>query len=84
MCWTNNKIHFGYIPEKYYNIGDQELISLLQRGTVAISLSGNNWEDYKGGIFRCNSYDKVNHAVLLVGYTPDYWIVKNQWGRDWG
>lgn len=28
----------------------------------------------------------VNHAVLLVGYTDDgkSWIVKNQWGADWG
>jgi len=22
--------------------------------------------------------------VLLVGYTPNYWIVKNQWGVGWG
>lgn len=22
--------------------------------------------------------------MLLVGYTPDYWIIKNQWGEDWG
>jgi hypothetical protein len=26
----------------------------------------------------------VDHAVLLVGYTSEYWIVKNQWGRGWG
>lgn len=26
----------------------------------------------------------VNHAVLLIGYTDDYWIARNNWGRLWG
>ena len=33
---------------------------------------------------RCRESDNVDHAVLLVGYTPDHWIVKNQWGSHWG
>ena len=24
---------------------------------------------------------KLNHAVLLVGYTPKYWIIQNSWGK---
>ena len=26
----------------------------------------------------------MNHAVTIVGYTPDTWIIKNQWGTSWG
>jgi len=22
----------------------------------------------------------VNHAVTVIGYTPEYWIVQNSWG----
>jgi len=26
----------------------------------------------------------ITHAVLLVGWNERYWIIKNQWGPDWG
>ncbi|XP_071355580.1 pro-cathepsin H [Trachinotus anak] len=47
---------------------------------------------YHQGVYtstKChNTTDKVNHAVLAVGYgeengTP-YWIVKNSWSSSWG
>ena len=46
----------------------------------------NNVEWIRQGIYddpSCSS-NVVNHAMLIVGYTPDYWIVKNWWGRSWG
>lgn len=27
---------------------------------------------------------QLDHAVLLIGYTDKEWIIKNQWGDDWG
>ncbi len=26
----------------------------------------------------------LNHAVVVVGYTKDAWIIQNSWGTDWG
>ncbi|XP_061891976.1 pro-cathepsin H, partial [Entelurus aequoreus] len=49
---------------------------------------------YKDGVYTStlckNTADKMNHAVLAVGYgvddnnTTPYWIVKNSWGVAWG
>lgn len=47
-------------------------------------ISSVGWDDYGSGVFRCKKGSKINHAVLLVGYTSSYWIIKNQWGEDWG
>ena len=46
---------------------------------------------YTGGVYTgcpdfATSVGSLNHAVLLIGYTADgqSWIIKNQWGADWG
>ena len=31
----------------------------------------------------CGS-DTGHHAITLVGYTTDHWILKNSWGKHWG
>uniref|UniRef100_A0A7E4UT52 Pept_C1 domain-containing protein n=1 Tax=Panagrellus redivivus TaxID=6233 RepID=A0A7E4UT52_PANRE len=43
------------------------------------------------GIFydpTCKKHDKINHAVVVVGYGTElgegYWIIKNSWASDWG
>jgi C1A family cysteine protease len=52
---------------------------------VAVDSTGHAFELYHNGIIRKNQCGTdVDHAVLVVGYTPEYWIVKNSWGTSWG
>lgn len=32
----------------------------------------------------CSSSVTTNHMVVLVGYTPTHYIIKNSWGPSWG
>jgi C1A family cysteine protease len=52
--------------------------------TVAVDASGRGWQSYKGGIFDTTCGKQLNHAILAVGYTDKYYIVKNSWGASWG
>jgi len=50
---------------------------------VVVLVDASSWSPYSGGIYsQCTS--NVDHAVLLVGYTSQYWIIKNSWGAGWG
>ncbi|XP_003388868.1 PREDICTED: pro-cathepsin H-like [Amphimedon queenslandica] len=65
-------------------------------GPVSIAFEvTKSFQHYKKGVYQgeievCSqSPDKVNHAVLVVGYNQtklgeEYWIVKNSWSASWG
>ncbi|CAK1595538.1 unnamed protein product [Parnassius mnemosyne] len=53
---------------------------------VAVNAAPITFQFYRNGIYDdpfCVPW-KMNHAMLLVGYTPQYWILLNWWGRHWG
>lgn len=61
---------------------------LNTHGPVSVGIDVGTTEllmSYEDGIFpgiACGS--EVDHAVTIVGYTPEYWIVRNSWSQDWG
>lgn len=53
---------------------------------VSINAAPRTFQLYGEGVYddaSCSS-ETLNHAMLLVGYTEDYWILKNWWGQNWG
>ena len=64
---------------------------LYETGPLAIALNADPLQTYSSGILDVTSTkcptSGINHAVTLVGYgtgSPNYWIVKNSWGKNWG
>ena len=54
--------------------------------SVAIDASTAYFQLYESGVLddsvACGT--TITHGVLVVGYTADYWIVKNSWSEKWG
>jgi len=66
--------------------GEDKLVSLLNVQPVSVAIdASSSFSSYKSGVYSgpCSS-SSINHAVLAVGYTDQYWIVKNSWGASWG
>jgi len=62
-------------------------------GPASICVNANDaWMSYESGTLqsRCSgAANYLDHCVQLIGYntvssTNSYWIVRNQWGTDWG
>ena len=84
ICSASDLVYVANENERYYDISESQVITLLQGGPLAIYVAADGWEYYHSGIFRCNYWDRMDHAVLLVGYGEDFWLIKNSWGDDWG
>ncbi|KAL0279687.1 UNVERIFIED_CONTAM: hypothetical protein PYX00_001188 [Menopon gallinae] len=80
-----NVTSYVILPEN-----DEEALeyAVATTGPVACSLDASpyTFQLYHKGIYddeSCSS-TRVNHAMLIVGYTKDAWILKNWWGPHWG
>ena len=76
----------------YFNLGDDQdrwRRWLAEQGPVVTRLDvDKTWDDAKANAGNLDEY-KANtkrggHAVSLVGYTADRFIVRNSWGTGWG
>ncbi|XP_048000259.1 procathepsin L-like [Leguminivora glycinivorella] len=70
--------------------GDEDAMELALAAigplAVAVNAAPFTFQLYKGGVYDdlfCTPWH-LNHAMLLVGYTQEYWILLNWWGKNWG
>lgn len=60
-----------------------DLASAVVGQPISVAVDATDWSAYKSGVFNnCKAY--LNHGVLLVGITDQYWWIKNSWGNTWG
>jgi hypothetical protein len=46
--------------------------------TVAIAASSSCFQYYGGGLLNCDCSGVINHVVLVTGWGPKYWTIRNQ------
>lgn len=68
-------------------LNETQLIDVLYNiGPLSVAMASDELQYYKSGIFDSTTCDPIelDHAIVIVGYTSDAYIVKNSWGMDWG
>ncbi|KAF7383648.1 hypothetical protein HZH66_012998 [Vespula vulgaris] len=90
-----NKTYSGNLDNTRRIKWEQNLVKIYEHNLMAAAghhgytLRDNHIADLSTkhqGVYddvACTS-DIVNHAILIVGYTPNEWILKNWWGEHWG
>lgn len=41
-------------------------------------------QEHDTGIYRAGQKQPSSHALVIIGWGPDHWIVQNSWGEGWG
>jgi len=88
-CKYSSMTSFSPVKITGYNYAytsDMTYSSLLT-GPIAVAVDANSrFSSYRSGVFDGPCANSVNHAVILIGYSPSdsSWLVRNSWGTSWG
>ena len=86
-CFTKGALEKEYLQKALYKYGP---LAVGIRINVDSQKDDIFFSQLAGELNRpCDSTTEkpeksTNHAVLVVGWTPKYFIIKNSWGINWG
>jgi len=75
------------VSQAHATSGASTIASLVQKQVVAVGFFLSNrgpFMDYTQGVYDKDCGTGGGHAVAIVGYQSDYWIVRNSWAASWG
>merc|ERR1712072_1607582 len=83
-CKSLSSMKVGATIKSYKDITHTEAqmaAYVSANGPLPIAVDAqSHWQMYQSGIVSSCTGKQLDHGVLAVGYTSDYWIVKNSWG----
>lgn len=85
--YQNAALQYLASNNMYSVVDETSLKNALMKGPVSIAVSAGNscFQGYSGGILSCDCpTSPLDHAITVVGWGTNYWIVRNQWGTGWG
>lgn len=86
LC-LRTKYGYGRPVSTRENLSDETIKGLLfEKGPLyALICTTTEFQYYKSGVISISNCPTIiNHAVFLVGWDEDSWIVKNHWSENWG
>ena len=81
---TVNAVNFYYFQNLTVEQLQQDLVTYGPLNVGVYASDSNFMYAGSSGVISCGSSSRIDHAILLVGYTTTHWIVKNSWGTSWG
>ena len=89
QCWTAATKRNVAAIETWQAVkpnNESQLEAAVAKGPVSVAIEADQagFQHYASGVYDGACGTKLDHGVLVVGFTADYWIVKNSWGTAWG
>lgn len=66
-------------------LGESKLADAVSQQPIAVAIGVSpSFKHYQSGVYDGPCSTSAQHAVVVIGYTPDAWLIHNSWGTTWG